>query len=279
MTNGSLTVVGTGIRCPSQLTLEAKSYIENAEKLFYLVTEPIAALYIKQLNDTAEDLYKYYSLGKPRIDTYNKMVSRIISQVKKGKRVCAAFYGHPGVFVYPSHVAVRIARQQGYSATMLPAPSAEDCLVADLGLDPGMGCQSYEATGFLLTKVKVNTSAILIIWQIGTIGDQAFNPKNERLPQRLDVLSKYLQEYYPPDQGVIVYEASAYPMCKPRIEYLLLKNLSSVAITGVSTLCVPPIPSPATDNEMIELLGMDRHAIKITADRANWPRKKESARR
>jgi hypothetical protein len=33
---------------------------------------------------------------------------------------------------------------------MLPGISAEDCLFADLGIDPGIyGCQSYEATDFL----------------------------------------------------------------------------------------------------------------------------------
>lgn len=276
MHKGSLVVVGTGIQCPSHLTLEAKSYIEGAEKVFYLVTEPIAAQYIKLLNHKAEDLYKYYSLGKPRIDTYNKMVKRILSEVKKGRRVCAAFYGHPGIFVYPSHVSIKIARQQGYPAVMLPAPSAEDSLFADLGLDPGMGCQSYEATGFLLGKVNVNTSAILILWQIGTVGDQAFNPSNAKLAKRLDVLSQYLQKYYSDDHPAIVYEASAYPICKPRIETLKLKDLSKIAVTGVSTLCIPPIQGRASDDEMIELLGMNKHHLKITAERAYRPTEKRA---
>jgi hypothetical protein len=43
----------------------------------------------------------------------------------------------------------------GFDAVMLPGISAEDCLFADLGIDPGMiGCQSFEATDsitFLLT--------------------------------------------------------------------------------------------------------------------------------
>ena len=54
------------------------------------------------------------------------------------------------VFVQPSHESIAIARLEGFSARMLPGISAEDCLFADIGLDPGKdGCQSFEATDFL----------------------------------------------------------------------------------------------------------------------------------
>lgn len=268
MNKGSLAVVGTGIQCPAHLTLEAQSFIENANYVLYLVTEPVAAQYICRLNGNSEDLYKYYELREPRIHTYNKMVDRILTEVRKGKRVCAAFYGHPGVFVYPSHHAIRIARREGYAATMLPAPSAEDCLFSDLGIDPGMGCQSYEATAFLLGGATVNTSAILILWQIGAIGDQAFNPTNEELPKRLQVLSEYLQKYYPGDHLGVIYEAAAYPICRPRIESLALKELGDATVTGISTLCVPPSRPTSRDDRMVELLGMNRDHLKVTAEHA-----------
>ena len=64
------------------------------------------------------------------------MAEAILEPVRAGKRVCAAFYGHPGVFVLPSHDAISRARAEGFEATMLPGVSAEDCLVADLGVDP-----------------------------------------------------------------------------------------------------------------------------------------------
>ena len=75
--------------------------------------------------------------GRSRLDTYQDMVDRILACVREGSDVCVAFYGHPGVFVYPSHEAIKRARIEGYKATMLPGISAEDCLFADLGIDPG----------------------------------------------------------------------------------------------------------------------------------------------
>jgi len=57
------------------------------------------------------------------------MVERILKNVKDGFKVCVVFYGHPGVFVQPSHEAIRIARLEGFSARMLPGISAEELLI------------------------------------------------------------------------------------------------------------------------------------------------------
>src|SRR5205823_3853440 len=118
----------------------------------YVVGDPIAETTIVQLNpDGAESLSGLYAEGKPRIDTYSQMVERILECVRSDMQTCLACYGHPGVFVYPSHEAIRRARSEGYRARMLPGISAEDCLFADLGVDPAIGgCQSYEATDFFV---------------------------------------------------------------------------------------------------------------------------------
>src|SRR6202035_1897911 len=101
---GSLVIVGTGIKVVGQLTLEAIAWMKRADKLLYVVADPVAEEVIRSLNPGgAESLYGFYAEGKPRLDTYQEMVDRIMSCVRGGLRTCAAFYGHPGVFVYPSH--------------------------------------------------------------------------------------------------------------------------------------------------------------------------------
>ena len=99
------------------------------------------------------------------------MTEAILEPVRAGKRVCAAFYGHPGVFVLPSHEAVSRARAEGFDASMQPGVSAEDCLVADLGVDPGVnGLQSYEAGDFLRRRPATEPTTALVLWQIGVVG-------------------------------------------------------------------------------------------------------------
>src|SRR6266700_5714918 len=135
---GSLVVVGSGIKSVGHFTLEAQAHIQNADIVLYATADPVTDMWIQKNNPNCFDLYEYYGNDKSRIITYTQMIERILAEVRSGKYVCALFYGHPGVFVTPSHNAIELARREGYDAVMLPAVSAEDCLYADLGVDPSM---------------------------------------------------------------------------------------------------------------------------------------------
>ncbi len=157
--------------------------------------------------DAVESLQDLYGEGKERQDTYDQMVERILECVRSGLRTCAAFYGHPGVFVYPSHVAVRRARAEGFSAIMLPGISAEDCLFADLGIDPAAyGCQSYEATDYLFSQRRLEPSSALVLWQVGVVGSTTFTA-GEYDRSLLPLLVAKLSETYPPHHRVFVYRS------------------------------------------------------------------------
>ncbi|MBV8674233.1 MAG: hypothetical protein JOZ33_12425 [Acidobacteriaceae bacterium] len=239
-----------------QLTTESIAWIERAEKVFYLVSEPIAESLILRLNASAESLQKYYAQGKPRLHTYQDIADTIMASVREGKRTCAAFYGHPGVFVLPSHVAVRQARAEGYEARMLPGISAEDCLFADLGVDPATsGCQAYEATDFVMNHRNLDPSCSVILWQIGVVGEWTYQQsayKNSGLPLLLEKLGRY----YRPDHGVFVYEAAVLPGCEPVIRPAPLCQLPTVPLSSASTLYIPPAQAAVPDWNMYQRLGL-----------------------
>ena len=165
MSRGSLVVVGTGIELGSHLTQASREEIESADVVLCLAAEPVANAWLASLNANVRSLHSHYRLGEDRAQAYAAMTEEILAEVRAGRRVCVAFYGHPGVFVTPSHDAVRRAREEGFASRMLPAISAEDCLFADLGIDPARcGCQSYEATDFLVRHRVVDTTAALVLW-------------------------------------------------------------------------------------------------------------------
>jgi uncharacterized protein YabN with tetrapyrrole methylase and pyrophosphatase domain len=259
---GSLTIVGSGIELVRDTTIGARMAIENAEKVLILVTDPASEMWIKKLNSNVESLFDCYVEGKPRLEAYKKMVERILKNVRDGLKVCVVFYGHPGVFVDPSHEAIRIARTEGFSARMLPGISAEDCLFADIGLDPGKhGCQSFEATDFLVRKRKFDPKSPLILWQIGTIGDLYYhkNSHNSDTAIRgLQVLTHILEEHYNKAHEVIIYQASYFPLCQPDIQHVPLGKIQEARITAASTMYVPPNDPQTLDEEIIRELGMVR---------------------
>jgi precorrin-2 methylase len=139
---GSLACVGIGITLGSHLTSLARSHIEQADVVFLAVSDGIVEKWIEAMHPDVRSLQPLYAENKSRSKTYREMVGAILAEVRAGKKVCAAFYGHPGVFAWAPHEAIRLARREGYAAHMEPGISAEDCLYADLGIDPGaVGCQ------------------------------------------------------------------------------------------------------------------------------------------
>lgn len=244
VSRGSLTVVGTGIRAGVQLTAEARWALERADRVLFLTAEPVADEVVRRLNPASESLADLYEPGVERRLIYDAMVERILAPVRDGLTVCVAFYGHPGVFGMPGHAAVRQARAEGFEAQMLPGVSAEDCLFADLGIDPGTsGCQSYEATDFLWRRPPVDTEAVLILWQVGVIG--RLDTVTEADLTELPLLVERLRELYPPAHEVICYEASPYPVGLPSIRRLPLSGLGPEELPVLATLVIPPAAQPA----------------------------------
>jgi uncharacterized protein YabN with tetrapyrrole methylase and pyrophosphatase domain len=238
------------------VTPEAASAIERADDVLYLVTQPLTARWIERANPRSRSLDGLYAPGKPRSDTYAEMVDEVLAPVRAGRDVCAAFYGHPGVFVHPGHEAVRRARAEGHRARMLPAVSALDCLVADLGIDPAAtGLQSYEATDFLVHRRPPDEAATLVLWQIGVVGELGYATELRR--ENLALLVERLVETYPRDHEAIVYEASPYPLvADPFVLRLPLEEFPDARVPLLATLVVPPARAPRRDPELAARLGL-----------------------
>src|SRR5262249_42876891 len=151
-------------------------------------------------------LQPLYTPGKSRRQTYREMVETMLAEVRAGKQVCGAFYGHPGVFAWPPHKAIEVARSEGFRAHMEPGVSAEDCLYADLGFDPGQfGCQHYEASQLLFYRRRIDTSAYLVLWQVGVVGDRSAARFATGAAYR-QVLVDVLARDYPLDHRAIIYK-------------------------------------------------------------------------
>ena len=250
--NGSLSIVGSGIRPGLHTSQEARVRIEHAGKVLYLLAEEAPTGWIERLNPSAESLVPLYRLGRDRAEVYEELVTAMLDWVRRGVDVCMVTYGNPAVFDQSSHEAVRRARAEGFRAKIFPGISALDCLFVDLGLDPGEdGLQTFEATDFLVSRRVPDTSVPLILWQISVIGVAEATGTVNRAGLR--ILSERLVELYGEDHEVIVYEASPFPVGRSLVEPCSLKGLPE-AVTGMSTLYVPPTSKASPDPAMLERL-------------------------
>lgn len=244
---GSLVIVGTGIGGPGQTTLEAMACMERAERLYYSVPDPVTQLWIRKLNASAISLNGLYGTHKDRRDTYHEMTRTLVDAVKAGLDVCAVFYGHPGVFVQPSHAAIQQLRQQGFSARMLPGVSTDGCLFADLGINPGdIGIQSFEATDFMLYRRRFDPTSGLILWQVGVLGEATLRLEKCRR-ERVERLVDALLEHYPHTHAAVLYIAPTFAGHSPDVTYVALGDLANVEVSPAATLYVPPIAGRSPD--------------------------------
>ncbi|MET1255452.1 SAM-dependent methyltransferase [Aliikangiella maris] len=235
---GALTIVGCGLH-PGQMTLETQSIIENSQKVLVVAPNALSIHHIQQLNKNVENLGRFYEGDVTRLETYRLMTARMVELVKQGYSICTVFYGHPGIFVLSTHQAFEILRNQGYEVKMLPGISADACLFSDLNIDPSTtGCQSYEATQFLLTQRSFDTSAALILWQIGLVGEHTLKVQSPG-EYGLSAMTKLLTKHYPANHQVCLYEAPTLPGFAPRMDWLELTQLPQAEVKSISTLFIP----------------------------------------
>ncbi|MFM2416299.1 MAG: hypothetical protein RL385_1022 [Pseudomonadota bacterium] len=239
---GSLLLVGTGIEGQSHITAAARRALELASKVLFAVADAETADFIRALRPDAESL-SYGAGDTPRAETDRAMVDRILSEVRAGHRVCAAFYGHPALLTRPSLLALQEARAAGFVARMLPAVSALDCLCADLGFDPGeSGLQVYEATVFLRRQPSIDPRTPLILLQPAMLGNRAHHGQEApgAIADAAQGLRVLLTRSYPPGKRGLVYLASTECARPHMLESLALSELDVTRLPELATLFIPP---------------------------------------
>ncbi|GAB1595124.1 SAM-dependent methyltransferase [Lysobacter claricitrinus] len=251
---GRLTCVGVGMMLGAHLTPRARHEIECSDVVFAAVSDAVVELWLQGLRPDLRSLQPLYAADKSRLQTYRDMVQVMMGEVRVGKSVCGVFYGHPGVFAHAPHDAILRARNEGFEASMEAAISAEDCMYADMGIDPGrVGCQHYEATQILLYRRRLDPSAYLVLWQVGVVGDRSYRRSSTTEGHRKLLVERLLEDY-PATHPVTVYEAATLPIAAPRIETIELSALVDTELRAHSTLVIPPATELVADEGMRQRL-------------------------
>lgn len=255
---GQLVCVGTGMLLGGHLSPRARAEIERADVVYAAVSDGLVELWLQQINPSFVSLQPLYREGQSRRQTYDAMVATMLKSAQSGQRVCGAFYGHPGVFAWVPHEAIRQARELGLEARMEPGISAEDCLYADLGIDPGTyGCQHYEASQWMLYRRRVDRAAYLILWQVAVAGDRSLARFSTDMAYRQLLVDVLLRDY-PPSHPIILYRAATLPLETPRIRHARLADLPGLEIELPDTLVLPPAEAMQPDIEvMLRLDALD----------------------
>lgn len=244
---GRLVCIGVGMTAGAHLTPNARKHIEQANVLFADVPNGLFIAWLKEMHGDVRSLASFRNEQRSVHETNLSIAEALLAEVRRGANVCAAFYGHPGSFGGPARLAIEIARNEGFATHLEPAVSAEDCLYADLEIDPGRyGCQHYEAGQFMRYRRSVDSSAYLVLWNIDTPRDVLVAESNT-IAYRT-VLLDALANDYPADHTIIVYRPATLMNRDPYVLQLPLALLPWAAIEPHACLVLPPaaelLPDP-----------------------------------
>jgi hypothetical protein len=230
-----------------------RSHIEQADVVF-AACHPMIELWLKEMHSDVRSLQQFYREGKDRRITYREMVAAMMDQVRAGKKVVAAFYGHTGVFAWAPHKVIEEAKAEGYAAHMEPGISAEDCLYAHLGIDPGIyGCQNFEASQFMFYQRNIDPSAYLILWQVALAGDQTIKRLETGKAHR-QLLLDLLNVHHPLDHKVALYECPTLAIDSPRIEWIKLNEFIDADLSLITTMVIPPSKKMIKNQQILDRL-------------------------
>lgn len=254
MKKGSITCVGTGMTLGSHISPLSRSHIEQADIVFTGVSNQLVEMWIQELNPKTRSLQPLYQQGKDRRHTYKEMVEKMLEEVRKGKTVVGAFYGHPGVFAWAPHEVIRQAKSEGFTARMEPGISAEDCLYADLNIDPGAtGISHFETSQFMFYQRQFDAAAYLVLWQVSIAGDKTMGQFGGS-EQGTELLVEKLLTTYPHDHEVTLYECPTLPIAQARIQKCTLSQLSQQRLSQHTTLVIPPCQPMQEDRVLLDKL-------------------------
>ncbi|WP_445145429.1 SAM-dependent methyltransferase [Dyella sp. Tek66A03] len=251
----------------SHLTPLARSYIEQADVIFAGLSDNVVEIWLQRMHPDVRSLQPYYQEGKSRRQTYQQWVDLMMAEVRAGKRVCGVFYGHPGIFALSPHKAIEVARAEGFQAHMEPGISAEDCLYADLGIDPGtFGCQHFEASQLLFFERRIDPAGYLVLWQVGLVGDRSLARFETGAAYR-QVLVDLLSQDYPLDHEIILYRGATLPIEQPRIRRIALRDLPHVDLPVEETVVLPPAKTLKPNRAVLERLEAldEQHKASVTS--------------
>lgn len=236
------------------MTMEVQASVKAADVVHVVIPDPMTTAAIGHLNPNVDDMSQLYVEGAHRVRIYEQMRDRVLASLEKDLETCFLVYGHPLVFAYPTKLALEAAHALGYETKVLAGISAEDLLYAELEIDPAQhGCQTYAATAFLKEGRSWDLDAVLLLWQVGMLGEPRHVRDKDR-SLRPDLTTMLVQKYGP-HHPVYLYEGSFTPFLKPRIERIELRDFTEATVGEACTVMIPPRHYPVIVPEHLITIG------------------------
>ncbi|MEU4423864.1 SAM-dependent methyltransferase [Actinoplanes sp. NPDC024001] len=246
-------LAGLGLR-PSHITPETSRALARCRRIHHISYVPGTDELLRQYCDDVVDLRSLYESGSDRLETYKAQATAVLDSAIEQGPVGLVVYGHPLILAMPSMFVLRLGSSLGLRVRTLPAVSALDCLLADLGIDPTVtGMQMHEATDLLLYQRPIVPGCATVLWQVGSLATRLHVTVGHSRPERLMPLRDYLLRFYPPDHEAVSVSTAVTEDEPPELLALRIGELPehSARLHLGATLYIPPVKSAGPVDEAL----------------------------
>lgn len=228
MKAGALYIVGLGVCGRLHVTPEVQQVLGSVRRAYVLMDDPDLLHFVGRFTDVV-DAADFYPAEGVRADVYARISEAVIAHAVEGHRTAFVVQGHPLFLVSASERMLATAEQSGVRATVLPAVSSFDTIMADLGEDLGYAAQLFDATTMIRTKIVVNPGVPCLVFQIAnTLRDEI---QRGDLPSKiLAPLQQYLLGFYEASRVCKLVVSSTSPLRRAEILKVTLGELAAAEV-------------------------------------------------
>jgi uroporphyrin-III C-methyltransferase len=237
-------LAGLGMRA-THLLPETVSVLRDSNQVLHLSHAPGTSELLAQHCASVVDLMPLYEEGADRLATYKRIAATVLDAALDRAPVTMAVYGHPLVLSVPSEILLRLGPELGMTVRVLPAVSALDCLLADLGVDlVATGLQMHEATDFLVYRRRLLPELATVLWQVGVLAYRHYTGDPAVAPIWLRRLQEQLLVTYPGEHPVTAISSGVDATSEPEIHRFPLARLADMAtvLHLGTTVYLPGVP-------------------------------------
>jgi siroheme synthase len=242
VTHEGLVIVGSGIKVPDQLTVEALAVLRKASEVWTNVPEPEHPELAKTIGQVPHSLWPFFQSDRPRMVNYEAITAHLIERAGAVRLVAYLTQGHPMVLDRVATELMRQGSESGIPVNVIAGVSSIDTILADIRYEPARGLQVFDATNFVRREMKIDGRAGLLLLQPGVFGTDMPRLNSKAPAPRLTELQDALLDIYPKSHPAILIRSATARMAKQRFQTTVgeLEGVPAEALAA-STLWVPPL--------------------------------------
>ncbi|WP_433501782.1 SAM-dependent methyltransferase (plasmid) [Sphaerimonospora sp. CA-214678] len=254
-----ITLVGTGMLPPRDITAGGMHAIRSAEVVVYSATWPGIGRWLTELGARrVEDISSLYRLNGVDSENYDAILKAVLDLARECGHVVFLEPGNPHLGVSSTTALTRLARElDDLEVEVVPGVSSFDTIAADLGVDYlSRGTTIIDSNRLLIYKIKLDSTLGVLIYHPASVGNARVDFEAPWRSNNLSLLQDYLLRTFDTKHPYYAVISASAPGRNTEVTRGELGELAANArlFQYGSSLYVPPAANFELDEEFVRRL-------------------------